>query len=161
MKRLIWVWIVVFVASSAAAQSLAEIAKKEKERRKNLESSDSKTVTDVELRRAGGPRTLSSTRSSTSDSDADDGSTEGDTAEDDQAPVDERQDEAYWRGRLAPVNERIQSMEERLNSPQFTSNPLGASDRMRLERDLASARADRQAILDEARRKGAPPGWLR
>ncbi len=33
MKRLIWTFIVMFAASAAVAQSLAEIAKKEKERR--------------------------------------------------------------------------------------------------------------------------------
>ena len=162
MKRLICLvgtFIVIFVASAAVAQSLAEIAKKEKERRKQLDSSESRTVTDVELRRAGGPRT---TLPSTSRSDADsDDVAEEDVEEDEEEIADERQTEDYWRGRLAPIDTRIKSLEERLQSPQFTSNPAGAPARERLERQLAQARADRQTVLDEARRKGVPPGWLR
>ena len=162
MKRLIclsWTVIMILAASAAVAQSLAEIAKKEKERRKQLDSSESRTVTDVELRRAGGPRT---TLSSTSRSDADSDDVAEEDVEDDQEEIaDERQTEDYWRGRLAPIDTRIKSLEERLQSPQFTSNPAGAPARERLERQLAQARADRQTVLDEARRKGVPPGWLR
>ena len=162
MKRLIcltWTVVMMFAASAAVAQSLAEIAKKEKERRKQLDSSESRTVTDVELRRAGGPRT---TLPSTSRSDADSDDVAEEAVEDDEEEIaDERQTEDYWRGRLAPIDTRIKSLEERLQSPQFTSNPAGAPDRERLERQIAQARADRQTVLDEARRKGVPPGWLR
>lgn len=162
MKRLIcltWTFIVMFAASAAVAQSLAEIAKKEKERRKQIESSESRTITDVELRRAGGPLT---TLPRTSPSEADSDRVAEEAVEEDEAEIaDERQTEDYWRGRLAPIDARIKSMEERLQSPQFTSNPYGAPDRERLERRLAQARADRQTVLDEARRKGVPPGWLR
>ena len=162
MKRLIclsWTVIMILAASAAVAQSLAEIAKKEKERRNQLDSSESRTVTDIELRRAGGPRTMLSSTSS-SDADSDDVAEE-DAEEDEEEVADERQTEDYWRGRLAPIDTRLKSMEERLQSPQFTSNPVGAPDRQRLERQIAQARAERQTILDEARRKGVPPGWLR
>ena len=160
MKRLIWICIVLFAASAALGQSLAEVAKKEKERRKQLDSTESRTVTDVELRRVGGPRTLSPAPSSTSSSDSDDAA-EGDEEGDQEEIADERQTEDYWRGRLSPIDTRIQSLEQRLQSPQLTSNPVGGADRERVERDLAQARSERQAILDEARRKGVPPGWLR
>ena len=159
MKRLIWTFIVMFAASAAVAQSLAEIAKKEKERRRQLESSESRTITEVELRRAGGPLTALP-RTSRSDADSDDVAEE-DVEEDQEEIADARQTEDYWRGRLAPIDTRIKSMEERLQSPQFTSNPVGAPDRERLERQLAEARAKRQAVVYEARRKGVPPGWLR
>ena len=162
MKRLIclsWTVIMILAASAAIAQSLAEIAKKEKERRNQLDSSESRTVTDIELRRAGGPRTMLSSTSS-SDADSDDVAEE-DAEEDEEEVADERQTEDYWRSRLAPIDTRLKSMEERLQSPQFTSNPVGAPDRQRLERQIAQARAERQTILDEARRKGVPPGWLR
>ena len=159
MKRLIWTFIVMFAASAAVAQSLAEIAKKEKERRRQLESSESRTITEVELRRAGGPLTALP-RTSRSDADSDDVAEE-DVEEDQEDIADARQTEDYWRGRLAPIDTRIKSMEERLQSPQFTSNPVGAPDRERLERQLAEARAKRQAVVYEARRKGVPPEWLR
>ena len=159
MKRLIWTFIVMFAASAAVAQSLAEIAKKEKERRRQLESSESRTITEVELRRAGGPLTALP-RTSRSDADSDDVAEE-DVEEDQEEIADARQTEDYWRGRLTPIDTRIKSMEERLQSPQFTSNPVGAPDRERLERQLAEARAKRQAVVYEARRKGVPPEWLR
>ena len=159
MKRLIWTFIVMFAASAAVAQSLAEIAKKEKERRRQLESSESRTITEVALRRAGGPLTALP-RTSRSDADSDDVAEE-DVEEDQEEIADARQTEDYWRGRLAPIDTRIKSMEERLQSPQFTSNPVGAPDRERLERQLAEARAKRQAVVYEARRKGVPPEWLR
>ncbi len=162
MKRLMCLMgtcVVMFAASAAVAQSLADVAKKEKERRKQLDSSASRTITDVELRRAGGPLTTLSTTSQ-SNADSDDVAEE-DVEADDAEIVDERQTEDYWRGRLAPIDARIQSMEERLQSPEFTYNPVGAPDRQRLEQQLAQARAERQTILDEARRKGVPPGWLR
>ena len=159
MKRLVWVCIVLFAASSAFAQSLAEVAKKEKERRKQLDSSDSRTITDTELRRAGGPRVLTTTATSSGENADDDA--EEDVEEDQDEIADERQTEQYWRSRLAPIDSRIQSLEQRLNSPQFTMNPVGAPDRERLERELADARAQRQDVINEARRKGVPPGWLR
>ena len=162
MKRLIclsWTVIMILAASAAVAQSLAEIAKKEKERRNQLDSSESRTVTDIELRRAGGPRTMLSSPSS-SNADSDDVAEE-DLEEDQEEIADERQTEDYWRGRLAPIDTSIKSMEERLQSPQFTSNPIGGADRKRLERQIAEARTRRQAVVDEARRKGVPPGWLR
>jgi hypothetical protein len=37
----------------------------------------------------------------------------------------------------------------------------GASRRQAAERDLAQAKSEKQAILDEARKKRVPPGWLR
>ena len=161
MKRLICLMgtcVVMFAASAAVAQSLADIAKKEKERRKQLDSSETRTVTEVELRQTAGPLTLPST--SRPDADSDEVAEES-VGEGEEEIVDERQTEAYWRGRLAPIDARIKRMEERLQSPQFTSNPIGGADRKRLERQIAEARTRRQAVVDEARRKGVPPGWLR
>jgi len=164
MKRLIclsWIVIMILATSAAVAQSLAEIAKKEKERRNQIDSSESRTVTEVELRRAGGPRTGLSSTPPSQTTDSDDVAEDDEEEEDQEETVDERQTEDYWRKRLAPIDNRIKSMEERLQSPQFTSNPYGASDRKRLEGQIAQARAERQTVIDEARRKGVPPGWLR
>lgn len=160
MKRLIWICIVTFAASASFAQSLAEVAKKEKERRKGLDATESRTITDTELKRAGGPR-LPTAAPATSSEDTDDDAAEEDSEEERDEIADTRRTEQYWRGRLAPIDSKIQTLEERLKSPQFTMNPVGAPDRERVERQLAEARAERQAVLDEARRAGAPPGWLR
>lgn len=162
MKRLIclsWTVIMILAASAALAQSLAEVAEKEKERRNQIDSSESRTVTEVELRRAGGPRVPASSTSS-QNADSDDVA-EQDLEEDQEEIADARQTEDYWRGRLAPIDTRLKNLEDHLQSPQYTSNPVGASDRQRLERQIAGVRAERQAVLDEARRKAVPPGWLR
>lgn len=160
MKRLIWILVAVFVTATASAQSLADVAKKEKQRRKEIGSSGVPTVTDRELRQVGGPRVESTVTTST-DTDSDDADSDDDGAADEPEAVDERRDEAYWRGRIDPINTRIATMETRLQGPEFTSNPVGGPDRQRLEAQIATAKAERQAIVDEARRKGVPPGWLR
>lgn len=166
MKRQVLTCAVMIVAASTAfGQSLAEIAKKEKERRKHIDTTESRTVTDVELRRVGGPRELSTSstlsNSSSDSEDGEEGVAEQDLEDDQNEIADQRQTEDYWRGRLSPIDARIQALEQRLQSPQFTSNPIGAPDRERVEGQLAAARAERQAVVDEARRKGVPPGWLR
>jgi hypothetical protein len=161
MKRLILLCIATFITTTLGAQSLAEVAEKEKQRRKQLDGSGTRTVTDVELRRVGGPLTSVTSSSTSADPDNADEVGEAELESDEEEPVDERRDEAYWRGRLEPIDTRIETMESRLAGPEFTSNPVGASDRERLEQQLARARAERQAVLDEARRKGVPPGWLR
>ena len=148
-------------ASTVSAQSLAEVAKKEKERRKKLQSSDSPMITDVELRQARGPVTSVSGGPATA-ADGEDAAAEDEAASaEEPAQEDPTRTQDYWRDRLSPVNERIRTLEAQLQSPELTQNPLGASTRQRFERDLASAQAERQRIVDEGRRQGVPPGWLR
>lgn len=155
----------LLAASATSAQSLAEVAKKEKERRKSLTKSDAPMITDVELRRASGP--VTSVTSVTGGADATtspdgESATDGEeAAAEEPAQDDPTRTQAYWRDRLNPIDERIRALEARLQSPELTQNPLGASERQRVERDLDSARADRQRIIDEGRRAGVPPGWLR
>lgn len=162
MKRLILLVLATFIATAAGAQSLADIAKKEKQRREQLDSEEVHTVTGDELRRVGGPRTsVTTTRTTDEEDENGDGAEGAELDSDEDEAVDERRDEAYWRSRLAPIDTRIATMQTRLQSPEFTSNPVGGPDRQRLEQQLATARAERQAVLDEARRKGVPPGWLR
>lgn len=167
VRRAIWALsslaVAILLAAPAGAQSLVEVAKKEKERREKLEASEgeTRTITDVELRRAGGPQTLPTSRPTAAGSDDEEADTAAESEEDTEETVDPRETEAYWRGRLQTIDDRIQQLETRLQSPQYTMNPTGATDRQRLERQLAEARAARQALLDEARRAGVPPGWLR
>ena len=91
---------------------------------------------------------------------------ESDSADEDDADaepeqVDPSQTREYWRNRLSGVDGRIQTLQQQLQSPLYTSDPRGASGRQRLEQQLAQAQAERDAIVEEARRAGAPPGWLR
>ena len=69
--------------------------------------------------------------------------------------------EDYWRDRLAPLNRRITELEAQLNRPGFAEDPANMMQRQRLQRDLDQARRERDTVVQEARRQGASPGWLR
>jgi len=155
MTRLFSIMLATLLASSAAAQSLAEIAKKEKERRANNDAEQTQTITERELRtNLRGPMTTSTAVAATDEeSDSED--------EDDAEQVDPSQTREYWRNRLSGVDGRIETLQQQLQSPLYTSDPRGASRRQRLEQQLAQAQAERDDIVEEARRAGAPPGWLR
>jgi len=148
------------LASSAAAQSLAEIAKKEKERRANNDAEPTQTITERELRtNLHGPMTSSTAVSATDEESSED---EDDAEPEPEAEAeDPRQTAEYWRNRLSSVDQRIQTLQEQLQSPLYTSDPRGAPRRQRLEQQLAQAQAERAAIVEDGRRAGAPPGWLR
>ncbi len=160
MRRLFWIMLATLLASSAAAQSLAEIAKKEKDRRANNNAEQTRTITENDMRRnLRGPMTTSTVASATDEESSED---ESDAeSETEPEPEDPRQTAEYWRNRLSSVDQRIQTLQEQLQSPLYTSDPRGAPRRQRLEQQLAQAQAERAAIVEEARRAGAPPGWLR
>ncbi len=158
MRRLFWIMLATFLASSAVAQSLAEIAKKEKDRRANNNAEQTRTITENDLRRnLRGPMTTSTVASATDEESSEDES----DAEPETEPEDPRQTAEYWRNRLSSVDQKIQTLQEQLQSPLYTSDPRGAPRRQRLEQQLVQAQAERAAIVEEARRAGAPPGWLR
>ena len=123
MKRLFWAAAFLLLAAAVSAQSLAEIAKKEKERRKGITAPASKTVTDTELRRIGGPRVPTRPTSQTeSDESTDEDTTDSQDSEEEAAP-DPRQSREYWQGRLRPIDERIRKLEADLASPTLDLKP--------------------------------------
>jgi hypothetical protein len=159
MKRLVLTLAVFAIAASlVSAQSLTEVAKKEKDRRKKLDAEGKQSFTESDLR--GGPQ-FQPRRTSSSAAKPEPGAAEAEAEEAPAAPEDPTKTEAYWRDRVSAVNKRIQDLETKLKSPELTSDTRGASRRERVERDLAQARSEKQEIADEARRKGVPPGWLR
>ena len=148
------------LAAPAPGQSLAELAKKEKERRSKLDTNtETRTVTARELTRWSAPGE-SSDASSSDESPADDSalSDDQDTAPE---PQDETRTKAYWEGRLSTVNERIARFEEQLQRPEMTTDFRREPQRLAVEKQLNDARAEKQAILLEGRKQGVPPGWLR
>lgn len=162
MKRLVLALAVLYASISlASAQSLVDVAKKEKERRKNLDAQGKQAITENDLRR--GPR-LPAARTSSSTSTPQAGGPAA-TPEGGETPAEPEQDptktESYWRERVSAVNKKIQDLEAKLRSPELTSDTRGAPRRQAAERDLAQARSEKQTLADEARRKGVPPGWLR
>jgi hypothetical protein len=162
MKRLVLALAVLCtIHGLASAQSLVEVAKKEKERRKKVDAQGKEAITENDLRR-GSRLPATSTTSSTASTPA---TGAAETPETEEGPAQPEEDptktESYWRQRVAAVNKKIQDLEARLQSPELNADTRGASRRQAAERDLAQARSEKQAIADEARRKGVPPGWLR
>ncbi len=152
----------------AFSQSLAEIAKKEKERRDTNKTEAKRVITDRELTQSFGG--LSPTRpSSTTDGDGEaQESAEGE--EDEGEAEDETKTPEYWQNRVAGVKEKIATLEDGLASEDWGEgqrvgvDPLGQNNlarRQQTERDLRAARSELEAIRAEARRAGAPPGWVR
>jgi hypothetical protein len=145
------------LGSAVSAQSLQEVAQKEKQRRKKVEAKGGQSYTDRDL--TGSMRPVpqpSSTASATTSPTEEEAAAETAPAE-----VDPTTTPSYWRDRASSINKRISDLESRLRSPELNENVRAAPAREAAERDLAKARAELQALADEARRKGVPPGWVR
>jgi hypothetical protein len=156
--------------SVASAQSLSELAKKEKERREEIGQTKGqakgKTYDDAALaarRRATPPDVLASEGSAGTGSAGTETAPSGDeTLEPEQAAEeDPTQTQAYWRDRKAAIDRRIAGTQAQLNEPGFASDPENLMRRNQLEQQLAQARSDLAALQAEARSKGVPPGWVR
>jgi hypothetical protein len=162
MKFIVGLTLCFTIAGGAAmAQSLAQLAKKEKERREKLHGEKAKTFTDRDLTAVEGAGTPVTASSSAPAASEDEEATSTDTESEESEQEDPTQTREYWQDRLRPIDQRIAELQARLASPELTANPRGASERQRVESDLAAARAQRQAIVEEARHKGVPPGWVR
>jgi hypothetical protein len=158
-------------AGLSSAQSLVEVAKKEKERRSKLDKQgEARVVTDRELQTGGRlPESLPATTTTTEG--AESGASSQQEGEEGEGE-DETKTMEYWRTRVEGVKKKIADLEEKLQSPELNwgegirndVNPIGQrnlSHRQDLESQLAQAKAELRAIQDEARRAGVPPGWVR
>jgi hypothetical protein len=173
-----WLFLVAFVgglsAGSISAQSLVDVANKEKERRSKLEKQkQTQVITDRELQTSGRlPETLpASTTSSSGTENAASTQQPGEEGGGEEETEETRTRE-YWQNRVEVVKKKIADLEGRLQDPDMNwggglrndVNPIGQrnlSQRQEVERELAQAKAELQAIQDEARRAGVPPGWVR
>jgi hypothetical protein len=177
--------VLVGAAMPVFAQTLADVAKKEEERRKRI-SEPARVYTNKDL----GPVPASSTPPATPSTPATPapGSTPpaaGAPAkeEDKEKPKEPVKDQKYWAGRLATLQETLSrdegyatAMQTRLNSLQTDFvNRDDPAQRAVIERERNKVQAElerlKKAIVDEknaiadfmeeARRAGVPPGWLR
>ena len=155
----------------ASSQSLAEVAKKEKERRGKNSAEATRTITDRELAGSfGGLSPASSTvrTSASGEGTGEPGAAEGEGGE---TPAqDETKTEAYWQGRVKGSKEKIAKLEQQLQSEDWGTgqkvgvDPMGANNlgsRQQVEQQLAAARSELEAVRAEARKAGVPPGWVR
>jgi hypothetical protein len=186
------------LAPLAHAQSLADVARQTEEERtktqeqsksddnKKAEAPKSKVYTNKEL--TADNRSLPETKTDSTEEKTPGTNTKAASTKEDKAAEgkskDAKKDEAYWRGRVAPlhrtvaeklakaatVDRRIRELTDELSG----IGPLNArrggveSERQRLitEADTLRAsisvdKAEIEAIEEEGRRAGALPGWFR
>ena len=179
-----------------AAQSLAEIAKKEEERRKAIKQ-PAKVLTNKDLKpvpapepaqaasQSDTPKATAATSKDTSKEPTKDASKDGPAKDADSAAgaAPAVKDQAYWSGELRTRQSQLSRDQIYAAALQSRVNALGtdfvnrddpaqraviAGDRQRaldeLDRLNKQIVTDQQAITDfmeEARRAGVPPGWLR
>jgi hypothetical protein len=185
----VWCAMLAFAASSAA-QSLADVARKEEARRKNVPE-PAKVYTNKDLKPVASP--ASPPAASTPDAKTDEKAApeKGEPAKpndkndkndknDNTVPA---KDQAYWAGRLKAAQEQlarddtyVAAMQSRINAltTDFVNRDDPAQKRTieqdrlkaiaemdRLKQAIANDKKALDSLLEEARRAGVPPGWLR
>lgn len=176
-------WLVCAAVAPAEAQSLADLARKEEERRKEIKA-PSKVITDKDL---GAPLAgPGAPPPSTPAAPAADGAKQAETSKEaEKAPAAQEpvKDQKYWAERMKTLQaqrDRDQTYAEALQSRinALTADFVNRDDpaqRTVIERDREKAIAElnrlkealqlnAKAVADlqeEARRAGVPPGWLR
>jgi len=202
MRAAVFIALCVLAATSASAQSLADVARQEGERRqtakvadksysnkdlkptRSIDATDSKSTAD-----AGGSAAGSAADSAPADAtdaaknDAAASDAEPDSKESKADGKAEPKDEKYWSKRIADLRDRLERDQTFLQALQSRVDSLTtdfvnrddpaqrgqiANDRQKvlaeLERLRKAVEVDKRAIPeleDEARRSGAPAGWLR
>lgn len=170
----------VATAVPATAQPLAEVARKEQERRKQIKT-PSKVYTNEDLRGTGRLTTsVAQPEPAKTGSEA-----AGAAAQTEATPPadDPKKDEAYWRSRLTAARDALSRSQMFLEALQSRVNGLWAdftarddpAQRAVIEQERQKALAEMERVKldiqrqqkeitdieEEARRLGVPPGWLR
>jgi predicted lipid-binding transport protein (Tim44 family) len=163
--------------------SLAEIAKKEAERRKTTKDAK-KVITTKDLpESARKPASAPATSAERGQSGGDQKPAPGAEISSGSAPSGGQGDEAAWRARITQAREALRRNETFLEALQTRVNALGndfrnsgdsaqqaklTQDRLKALEDLERVKADVELskkqigdIEEEARKAGVPPGWVR
>ena len=180
---------VLFLAGSAIAlrgQTLADVAKKEEARRKEVKE-PAKTYTNKDLTPAPSTATEAAPAAipPTADAAAKDAKAKKDAEEKDKADKDKgpAKDQKYWAGRVKELRTQLDRDQTYADALQTKINSLATdfvnrddpAQRAQIARDKqkamdelnrlkAAIQNDKKAISDleeEARKAGVPPGWLR
>jgi hypothetical protein len=183
LAALATVALLVAGAAPVFAQSLADLAKKEEERRKKIPD-PAKVYTNKDLSSTPAPSTppASATPAAPAATPAapKDAATDKEAAAKDKEPP---KDQKFWAGRMKTLRDEVarnetyaEAMQTRLNSLQADFvNRDDPAQRSVIERDRQKVASElsrlKQSITDgkkaitdleeEARRAGVPPGWLR
>ena len=177
----------VFLAgvATAGAQSLAEVAKKEADRRKaagaSPKAAPKKVYTNDDLKPAPppSPGSMATPAAPNAKDAAKDAAAQKDAAK----KPEEEKGEEYWRGRMEQAREALRRNEMFRDALQTRINSLTndfsarddpyqraqlADDRQKAVAEMARVTQEIEAlkkqiadIEEEARQAGVPPGWLR
>jgi hypothetical protein len=164
-----------------AGQTLADVAKKEEERRKTVKATG-KTYTNKDLGSLP-PGTPAPPPAPTPAAAAADASAAKDKETEKSGEKEPVKDQAYWSGRMKELQTQLQRDQTYVDAMQTRVNSLAtdfvnrddpaqrgalASERQKvlgeLDRLKKQIEAEKKAIADleeEARRANVPPGWLR
>jgi hypothetical protein len=190
MKRTVLAIGMVLVATAAGAQSLAEVAKKEEARRKEIKA-PSKVLTNDDLKRYGSSSQPAPGPASSQGAPPAAGAPAAgqDAAKQAGAPPqpgteqEPVKDEAWWRNRLGEAQAILDRDKVLVESLQTRANALvndfqarddpaqraqlaevrqrTLSELKRVQEEIAATTQNIADIREEARRAGVPPGWLR
>ena len=174
----------VLIGAPLAGQSLADVARKEEARRKEIKA-PSKVLTNKDLGDAPAPAVPPPPAAAAAALAADAKDKDKDAKDKDakDAAAEPKKDQAYWSGRKKALDEALgrdqtyaDALQSRINalSTDFVNRDDPAQrgvierDRNRAVAELARLKdqieKDKKALADldeEARRAGVPPGWLR
>lgn len=190
MRSRPFVALVVLIALAqgrASAQSLADVARQEEARRKNIKA-PSKVLTNEDLRHAGVPETppVGSEQKPAQGqppTPAGGGSNPPANAPQESAAKEPAKDQAYWRGRIAEARNQLERTKTFMEAVQTRINALmtdfvnrddpaqraviererqkNVAELERLKKEIQEQTKANADIEEEARRAGVPPGWLR
>ena len=177
--------VVLLFVVTVQAQSLADLARKEEERRKSIPEA-AKVYTNKDLNAAPAPSTPPAAPAQPSTAAMKDVGKEKDATSDKEKDATGKEivkDKAYWAGRMKALQDQVDQNGTYAEAIQTRINALNTdfvnrddpAQRAVIERDRQKALAKlarlKQAIVDgkkavanleeEARRAGVPPGWLR
>ena len=180
----------VAVTATVSAQTLADVARKESERRqtvpggsKSYSNTDLKPVPGAPAADAADPADATKPEPATADAGADAEKKPSGDAEKGSADETEVKDQAYWSKRMADLKDQLERDQTFLDALQTRIDSLTAdfvnrddpaqrgqiaNDRQkalaeldRLKKAIAQGKAAIPELEEEARRAGVPAGWLR
>jgi chromosome segregation ATPase len=172
----LWILLVgaVLTAGPVPAQSLGEVAAREREKRAKQDKPP-RTYTNEDLKKVGRPGEAGSS-SSPATQPAGESPAEASESSSDEARWRQRADDA--RKVVASAEESARAIQDRIDALRLDRDPTRVMDPFRLQAieaeiakalealeaakaEVARAKQALEALQDEARRAGVPPGWLR
>ena len=186
MKRLLFALMFIFtvaVAAQLSAQSLADLAKQEKERRAKV-TADAKVITNNARAKDAGTTEAEPADQKQPDKAVNpaDGKPKPDRQADDEPKDLFGRTESFWRQTLSDARKRVKDLEDESRALQLKINDLQNKfyaeasgfkqqdiqheiqksfyEQDQNKQNLAKARSELQQLEVEARKSGALPGWI-